>query len=856
MSPDRWQQIEGVFQHAIDLPTIDRIRYLETACAGDDDLRAEVESLLASEGIGHVGSAIEEAAASVSTFGSLEGQRVGAYQILSIIGEGGMGTVYKAVRADGQFDQEVAIKIIRPGAASSVHARRFLEERSMLAQLQHPFIARLIDGGEHSGIPYLVMELIDGKPIDSYCKQFALTIREKLDLFIQVCEAVQHAHAALIVHRDLKPSNILVNVEGVPKLLDFGIAKLVVEDRETTQTGFMLMTPDYASPEQVRGELITVASDVYSLGIVLYELLSGERPYKLKNYSPVEIQKVVCTTEITPPSHHLPDEPKLRKQLEGDLDNIVLMALRKEPGRRYGSVAQFAEDIRRHMGGETVIARPDTFTYRWSKYARRNRLPLSLAAMMILAILAGSFFTIREGLRAQRRFDEVRSLANSLLNDIEPEAAKLIGSAKMRRLLTEKSLSYLDRLAAESGNDISLRKELARAYHKVGDIQGHGRSDSLGLFNESLESHTKGIAIEEPLAKQFPGDMELKRSLALGYAHTGDLHSRRGDAKRAEALIQKAYLLADPKDPTPYIDVRVSMNRIWFLEGRFEDAIRVADEAIPVARLLPNKARLINLYSFKSDVFLYMGEIRRSLENIQIAFDLITDKSRRAELSNDEEVRLANVLCNYGQSLFMIDQPSDLDPCAAMTRFEKASRIYERFLRIAGRSVNLLVTGTTALNALSSAQAFCGHKDSIRTAERAIQLYGAGSQPSNPNNALSLGVAQLQAGLLDDAARSFDTITATDWTATEYLAEIELKRRNPQKAVQLFAKARKLREPDLNLPSYRQRFEKYRQANNILRAIAAGDSTPALRDQAREFMKVFPATGAGAAVEKLRAALR
>ncbi|MCX6613211.1 MAG: serine/threonine-protein kinase, partial [Acidobacteria bacterium] len=391
MSPERWQQIESVFQTAADLPTADRRAYLDQACASDDDLRSEVESLLDSEGLSHIAPAIEEAAKHVST---LEGQRLGVYELLAPIGEGGMGTVYKAKRVDGQFEQEVAIKIIRAGASNPLNARRFLEERNLLAQLQqqHPSIARLIDGGDHAGIPYNVVELIAGGPSDAYCRQWHLTVTERLEIFMKGCDAVQHAHAALIVHRDLKPSNILVTADGTPKLLDFGIAKLVVDGQASTQTGWM-MTPDYASPEQVRGEAITVASDVYSLGIVLYELLTGERPYKLKNYSPAEIQNLVCTTEIHPPSHFVPTETRLRKQLVGDLDNILLMALRKEAGRRYGSVAQFAEDIRRHLAGETVIARPDTFTYRWSKFARRNRLPLTLATLLVAAVTIGAALT-------------------------------------------------------------------------------------------------------------------------------------------------------------------------------------------------------------------------------------------------------------------------------------------------------------------------------------------------------------------------------------------------------------------------------------------------------------------------------
>ncbi len=855
MSPERWQQIESVFQTAADLPTADRRAYLDQACAGDEDLRAEVGSLLDSEGLSHVAPAIEEAAQSVSGLSTLEGQRLGAYELLAPIGEGGMGTVYKAKRVDGQFEQDVAIKIIRAGAINPLNARRFLEERNLLAQLQHPSIARLIDGGDHAGIPYIVMELIDGLPIDAYCRQWHLTVKERLEIFIQVCEAVQHAHAALIVHRDLKPSNILVTPDGTPKLLDFGIAKLVVDGETSTQTGWM-MTPDYASPEQVRGESITVASDVYSLGIVLYELLTGERPYKLKNYSPAEIQQLVCTTEIHPPSHHVLTETRLRKQLVGDLDNIVLMALRKEAARRYGSVAQFAEDIRRHLAGETVIARPDTFTYRWSKFARRNRLPLALATLLVAAVTIGAALTVREGIRAQRRFDEVRSLASSLLNEIDPEAAKLLGSTKMRKLLVEKSVTYLDRLASESGDDVPLGKELARAYHRVGDIQGHGRSDNLGLFNESLASHQKGIAIEEPLFRLSPNDNELRRSLAVGYAHTGDLYSRRGDSKTAEAFLHKAYLLADKSDPRAYIDVRVSMNQCWMLEGRLEDSLRVGLEAIEAAKLLPDPTRLIALYVYNSDVAMFLGDAAQAFTFNRLAIEMTEARKKLGELRNDEQVRLAAMNYNMGELLSMYDQPNEMRPCEAIPYLLQSTATYERQHLEAPKSINLLVLLSASLNNLAGAQALCGKKEAIATAERAKTIYGTNRARTNPNLDLALGVAHFQVGDLDQAKRYFEAIKAQDLTATEYLAEIAARKGNTAQARQLLADARKKREPLLNRPAYSQRFENYRQASNLSRAIQLGDASAGFRQQALELLKVYSLKGAAASVNKLRAQLQ
>ena len=855
MTPERWQKIEAVFQTAADLPTADRRSYLDQACASDHDLRAEVESLLDSEGLSHVAPAIEEVAQSVSSLSTLEGQRLGAYELLTPIGEGGMGTVYKAKRVDGQFEQEVAIKIIRAGASNPLNARRFLEERNLLAQLQHPSIARLIDGGDHAGIPYIVMELIEGLPIDAYCRQWNLTVKERLEIFIQVCDAVQHAHAALIVHRDLKPSNILVTTDGTPKLLDFGIAKLVVDGQTSTQTGWM-MTPDYASPEQVRGEPITVASDVYSLGIVLYELLTGERPYKLKNYSPAEIQHLVCTTEIHPPSQHVPTETRLRKQLVGDLDNILLMALRKEAGRRYGSVAQFAEDIRRHLAGETVIARPDTFTYRWSKFARRNRLPLALATLLVAAVSIGAALTVREGIRAQRRFDEVRSLANSLLNEIDPEAAKLVGSARMRKLLMEKSVTYLDRLASESGDDVPLRKELARAYHRVGDIQGHVRAESLGLFNESLESHLKGIAIEEHLLSSFPNDAELKRSLALGFAHAGDLHARRGDAKTAESLIHRAYLLSDKTDLNTYVDVRVSMNQAWMLQGRLQDSFRVGNEAIEAARQLSDSTRLMTLYAYNSDVAHYLGETAQAVSLIRLGIDLGVERRKRSELSGVEELRMATLNYKLGQLLGMHDRPNEMKPCDSIPYLQSASNHFEQRFRQTNGSVNSLVLFTSALYSLSGAQALCGLKEAIATAEKAKAVYGADRATSNSNLDVGLGFAHLHVGNLDQASRYLRSAAARSVIATEYLAEIEAKRGNMVEARHLLAQAREDRNPMLKQASYDKRIDMYSQAANMTKALLLGDPTPGLKQEALALLNVFPLKGAAASVDKLRTQLQ
>jgi serine/threonine protein kinase len=416
MTPDQWRQIEVIFHAAVDRAPDERAAFLDHAGAGDPELRQEVESLLAQEGLGtRLAAAVSDAAKSLATATSEDrvGQRIGPYRVTGIVGQGGMGAVYQAVRDDDQYRKQVAIKLVKRGLDTEFILSRFRHERQILASLEHPHIARLLDGGTtDDGLPYLVMEYIEGRPITDYGSANKLSLTERLKLFRLVCSAVQYAHQNLVVHRDLKPSNILVTPDGTPKLLDFGIAKLLNPDTSPegmsqTQTALMMLTPDYASPEQVRGEPVTTATDVYSLGVVLYELLTGQRPHHFKSYSPVEIERVITQSEPERPSvavsgireqgsgvRDTTDDgrrtrDRLARQLRGDLDNIVLMALRKEPERRYSSVEQLSEDIRRHLDGRPVIARKDTVGYRAGKFIQRHKLGLAAVALVILSLVGG-----------------------------------------------------------------------------------------------------------------------------------------------------------------------------------------------------------------------------------------------------------------------------------------------------------------------------------------------------------------------------------------------------------------------------------------------------------------------------------
>lgn len=418
MNPDRLRQLDEIFSRIADLPVDQREAALERECAGDTSLRREVDSLLRhadSQDDFLSGSALGDQlvlATLADQTDSLLEQRVGPYRIVRRVASGGMGAVYQAYRDDGEFERRVAVKVVKRGMDSEEILRRFSQERRTLAALNHPHIAQLLDGGVlPDGRPYLIMEYVDGVPIDAYCRRGHLAVRERLRLFCSVCEAVRFAHQNLVVHRDLKPSNILVDESGVPKLLDFGIAKVLVGtgSAEVTVAGERRYTPEYASPEQVSGVSLGTSTDIYSLGVVLYELLTDRRPYRFATRHVAEIERVVLQQEPALPSTVVrstdsscidghddrqmdtknADASRLQKQLRGDLDTIVLKAMHKDPKRRYASVEQLVADITRHLDGLPVLARPDTLGYRASKFVGRNVVVLSLAAIAIAFLFAG-----------------------------------------------------------------------------------------------------------------------------------------------------------------------------------------------------------------------------------------------------------------------------------------------------------------------------------------------------------------------------------------------------------------------------------------------------------------------------------
>lgn len=571
MNPEEWQRVRRILESALELDSAKRPAFLDEACA-DPSLRREVESLIAvheQAGTDFLKSGpvpgfhVEDE----KRFRLLPGKRIGVYEIEEEIALGGMGAVYRAIRADGQYKQQVALKIVRSELGVEFTGTRFRNERQILANLDHPNIAKILDGGTTAdGLPYFAMEFIDGLPITDYCDQHKLSIDTRLKIFRTVCSAVHYAHQHLVIHRDLKPSNILIAADGVPKLLDFGIAKildpsLLPENMTMTVGGLWMMTPEYASPEQLRGEAITTATDIYSLGLVLYELLTGHRAYRLGSHLPHEIARAVLETEPDKPSTAVhrnekaaegwrekapltpelvsglrADSPeRLHRRIAGDLDNIVIKAIRKEPAARYASVDQLAEDIRRHLDGLPVLARKSTISYRCRKYVQRHKVVVTAAALVLISLLTGITFTLREAriaraneLRAEQRFNDVRALANSLIFEIHDSIQNLPGATPSRKLLLDRALQYLDSLAKESAGDYSLQRELAMAYQRIGQLQGYALDANLGQTEAAISSLQKANAICETVAKANPGNLTDQLTLASSHRMLSTMLSNSG----------------------------------------------------------------------------------------------------------------------------------------------------------------------------------------------------------------------------------------------------------------------------------------------------------------------------------------
>ena len=745
MTPEHWQQVKDIFDTAKEMLPAERAVYLARADVCETAVRAEVFKLLAA--FEQASDFIEQPAAVQLTrlpadilHASAIGRRLGPYQVVREIGRGGMGVVYLAHRADTEYQQQVAIKLAWPGQESGQIVQRFRQERQILANLNHPNIARLLDGGTtEEGLPYVVMEYIAGAPITTYCDEHQLSITERLKLFVTVCAAVTCAHQNLVIHRDLKPTNILVTEEGAVKLLDFGIAKLLTPQDQTnpvTLTGWHLMTPEYASPEQVRGAPVTTSSDVYSLGVVLYELLTGHRPYRFKNRTLPEFARVICEEEPEKPSSvisqvetvagpsgdarqhatlidanvatlldgelpaqsprqhsHPPRTPesvslpregrpeKLRARLAGDLDNIALMALRKEAPQRYQSVEQLSADIQRHLHGEQVSAREDTLGYRLGKFVRRHRVGVGTAAALTLILIAGIVTTSWQARKAIEQARVNRRLLYAAQMNLAEQAWETTNIARLRDLVEsqqprqgdrgEEDLRgfewyYLWRLYHHNGELFSLRhaKEVwSVAFSPDGSKLAAGDDDgkvklwdtATGKELAALSGHAKGISsVAWPRDGQKLVTASYDQTARLWDAATGQsLATLKGHSKRVNAA---AFSPDGKKVATGSDDGTV---KLWdAVTGSEVMTIRSHATWVRSLAFSPDGRKLATGHSDKPTLKLWDAVTGRELRAFNEDFGLIRsiafspDGNRLATGSNDRTAKLWDVKTGRELALF------------------------------------------------------------------------------------------------------------------------------------------------------------------------------------------------------------
>jgi tetratricopeptide (TPR) repeat protein len=552
-------RVESIFNEALAAEPDARTGLVTARCDGDAAMMAEVTLLLRAceeEEQASRSRRDEEAAPA----GSLQRKRVGPYEIDRLLGRGGMGAVYLAHRADGQFEQKVAIKLIDLPLATDLFRERFRQERQILAGLHHPYIARLLDGGvTEGGDLYLAMEYVDGVPIPRYCQDHHLSTTQRLMLFTGVCQAVQFAHQNLVVHRDLKPDNIFVAEDGTPRLLDFGTAKLMSPSlgdlaSGLTRQGFTSFTPQYASPEQVLGNPITTASDTYSLGVLLYLLLTGALPYELKEMTTAELVRVICEEPPRKPGN----EHGTNRRLDPDLAAILLKALRKEPLERYLTAEQLSADIQAWLGGHPVAARRGTLRYRMQKFMRRNWIVLAGAALLTITLAAGVLGVVwqarvanEQRRKAEARSADLRQLSNSLLSELDEAIKQLPGSTGAQKLLVTRVLEHLDRMAPDAQGDRLTQLDLVDAYTRLGNIQGNGYDQNLGDPAGGLVSLDKARAIAQTLAASGSSDHDAVRALALVEQSRSEILFQTGKTAEAVTAMQAAVksfdvLIADP----------------------------------------------------------------------------------------------------------------------------------------------------------------------------------------------------------------------------------------------------------------------------------------------------------------------
>ncbi|MDJ0710645.1 MAG: serine/threonine-protein kinase [Woeseiaceae bacterium] len=749
----RWARINALFDRALQIPAVGRDRFLVAECAGDSDLLDEIRALLAAADEENTGlrQALGDAAARVTDTQDADflQQRIGNYRLVELLGTGGMGNVYLGKRDDDQFEHEVAIKLVHAGAGNSHFVERFKAERQVLASLDHPNIARLLDGGEtDDGLPYLVMEFVRGEPIDSYCDDHRLGIHERLRLFQKICLAVDYAHRNLVVHRDVKPSNILVTPDGIPKLLDFGIAKVLAESGggpALTMDGQRMMTPEYASPEQVRGEPVSTATDVYSLGVLLYRLLCGRGPYRVKSDLPSSLARAILEDSPSKPStvvitrddpENVADDigerrgstlPRLQRRLKGDLDNIALMALRKEPERRYSSARALQQDIADYLSNKPISARADTFAYLAGKFVQRHRIGVATSVAIIVFSVFAVAQIVTQRDRAEAQAATAERVSDFLVSMLESSNPYERSDAVTARELLDRGARQIDaELADEPVVGARLRTTMAKAY------------SSLGLQNTAGELALKAI---ETLSTLSESDVAL--DLALAHTTLADIEYEKQNyesaRQRYETSLRQFSLVPGDRGAGASL-ARVGLSRTLLRLDESEAMLETAQQAAAKLRALLGDDH---------------ADTNNAIANLSVLYNEIGDYPRALEYGQQV---LQWTEATYGPDDLLVATP--LRVLGRITwnqgNYRGANAVYERELGILESSLGPNHPALhSVLVSLASNQRKLGYEANAKAYyERAIQVLEDSESP--PRGKLadtygSLGTLIMDAGYLDEA---------------------------------------------------------------------------------------------------------
>lgn len=704
---DNWSRVKSILHDAVELPPDEREKFVVAAAQGDTEICREVRSLLAS--FDEAEEFLEESPLELSTMSSrLEGTWVGEYRVERLIAEGGMGSVYLASKQIDGFPMAVALKVIRFANPDEYVHRRFRMERQILARLAHENILRLLDGGvTDDGQPYIVTEYLDARNLEEWLRELQPSLEQRLRLFVKICEGVAHAHRNLIVHGDIKPSNILVTREGVPKLVDFGIARLLKtreDDSQATRTMVPAFTPWWASPEQLAGEPLSIESDCYSLGRILYFLLTSEHPFALRGLSAPQILQTLKSTAPVKASI-----AARNSAWEGDLDNVAGKALEFERQLRYRSADAMADDIQRYLECRPISARPYTRAYRFRKFIRRNRTLVAVAGAAVVVIGSVVGFALYQANEARKNYessrlhyDQLRTLSNALLFESDEALAALPGATPIRARLIQRALGHLDELARKDRNDLAIREELAAAYVKIGDIQGRPGSPNLGQTADALRSYKKAEALRESIRKATKKPAEFREAsdtLATVYARVSAALRAMGDTDQAlsyerKALgIRQALYEGDPSNPSriralasSLTTLSGSLSQLGDWQGVLENrrvALLMFEE---LSALDPNNAedrRSLALgLARMASIELHEGQVKSSHDHYKRALEIELELLRRDPANMRLQINAGWAHTNYGIILHRMDHAAE-----SLEYFLKGRAYYERVARVDAREV-------------------------------------------------------------------------------------------------------------------------------------------------------------------------